>query len=138
MESLIDKPTASCLLEVSKLLDDEDALGDDWRRLWSELLSRPLNEDVVKKKSESPTLFLLKRWCSMKPPGEATIGRLMKALNAIYRNNVARVLQRHVDILQQGNRPIAYIYYTVTFVMGCVSRCYKMSNRCRVSMFNVN
>ena len=110
VESLIDEPAASCLLEVSKLLDEDDDLGDDWRRLWSELLNRPLNENVVKKKSKSPTLFLLKRWCSMKPPSEATIGRLMKALNAIYRNNVARVLQRHIDIPQQGISPIAYIH----------------------------
>ena len=110
VESLIDEPTATCLLEVSKCLDEDDDLGDDWRRLWSELLNRPLNEDMVRKRGEGPTLFLLKRWCSMKPPSEATIGRLMKALNAIYRNNVARELQRHVDIPQQGINPIAYIH----------------------------
>ena len=113
MESLVDDPTASCLLEVSKLLDEDDDLGDDWRRLWSELLNRPLNEDVVRKKSGGPTLFLLKRWCSMKPPSEATIGRLMKALNAIYRNNVARVLQRHVDIPSQGISLISYAFVMV-------------------------
>ena len=106
VESLIDEPTASCFLEVSKHLDEDDDLGDNWRRLWSELLNRPLNEDVVRKRSEGPTCFLLKQWCRMKPPSEATIGRLMKALNAIYRNDVARVLEKHGAILQQGICPV--------------------------------
>ena len=57
VKSLIHEPTANCLLAVSKLLDEDDHLGDDWRRLWSELLNRPLNEDVVSKKCVSPTLM---------------------------------------------------------------------------------
>ena len=100
VKSLISEPPASCLLEVSKLLDEEDDLGDDWRRLWSELLHRPLNEDVVRKKSVSPTLYVLKRWCMMKPSSEATITRLMTALNSIYRNDVACVLEAYCQVRQ--------------------------------------
>ncbi|XP_062512026.1 uncharacterized protein LOC134187874 [Corticium candelabrum] len=92
---LIDEPNAACLLAVSKLLDEDDDLGDDWRRLWPELLNRPLNEDVVSKKCVSPTLYVLKRWCRMVIANEATIGRLIKALSAIYRNDVACVLEEY-------------------------------------------
>ena len=91
MKPLIGEPVARCLFEVSELLDKDDDLEDDWRRLWKELLVRPLNEIKVREKSKSPTLFLLNRWCKMKPPSEATIGQLIKALNAIYRNDVACV-----------------------------------------------
>ena len=98
VKSLIDEPTATCLLAVSKLLDEDDDLGDDWRRLWSELLNRPLNEDVVSKKCVSSTLYVLKRWCRMVIPNEATIGRLIKALSAIYRNDVACVLEEYCQV----------------------------------------
>ena len=93
VKSLIHEPTANCLLAVSKL-----HLGDDWRRLWSELLDRPLNEDVVSKKCVSPTLYVLKRWCRMVIPNEATIERLIKALSAIYRNDVACVLEEYCQV----------------------------------------
>ena len=98
VEFLIDEPTATCLLAVSKLLDEDDDLGDDWRKLWSELLNRPLNEDVVSKKCVSPTLYVLKRWCMRVTPNEATIGRLIKALSAIYRNDVACVLEEYCQV----------------------------------------
>ena len=97
VKSLIE-PTATCMLAVSKLLDEDDDLGDDWRRLWSELLNRPLNEDVVSKKCVSPTLYVLKRWCRMVIPNGATLGRLIKALSAIYRNDVACVLEEYCQV----------------------------------------
>ncbi|XP_062504591.1 uncharacterized protein LOC134181346 isoform X1 [Corticium candelabrum] len=92
---LTGNSTASCMLDVSKYLDEADDLGDDWRRLWKQLLERPLEEDVARKNSKSPTLYILRRWCRMKHPSEATIGQLMKALNAIYRNDVACVLEEY-------------------------------------------
>ncbi len=86
------------MLDVSKYLDEADDLGDDWRRLWKQLLERPLEEDVARKNSKSPTLYILRRWCRMKHPSEATIGQLMKALNAIYRNDVACVLEEYCQV----------------------------------------
>ena len=93
VQDLIGDSPSQCIVEMSKILDQPDDIGDDWRRLWSELLNRPLNEDVVIQKKEGPTHFLLKVWCRSKPPSQATVGHLIQALNSIYRNDVARIVE---------------------------------------------
>ena len=95
VQDLIGDTPSQCIVEVSKVLDKPDKLGDDWRRLWSELLlNRPFNEEVVSQMEEGPTHFLLKVWCRTKPPSQATVGHLIEALNSIYRNDVARILEK--------------------------------------------
>ena len=91
---LIGDIPSQCIVQMSKVLDQPDEAGDDWQRLWSELLSRP----VVNQKKESPTRFLLKLWCRAKPPSEATVGHLIKALNSIYRNDVARIVEKYCKV----------------------------------------
>lgn len=86
------------LLEVERILDEDDVMGDDWRRLWSELIDRPLDEQLVKDQEGGPTKFLLSLWCRAKSPAEATVGRLIGALNAIYRNDVAQILDKYIDV----------------------------------------
>lgn len=98
VEELIHDPTSQCMEEISCLLDQDDEIGDDWRRLWPELLKKPLNETVVSQKKEGPTRFLLKLWCRMKPPSERTVGHLIQALNAIYRNDVARNVEKYCKV----------------------------------------
>lgn len=87
-----------CLLNMAHRLDEDDVMGDDWRRLWSELIDRPLEETLAKGQKEGPTLFLLKLWCRMKPTTEATVGRLIGGLNAIYRNDVAEIVETCIDV----------------------------------------
>ena len=73
-------------------------MEDDWRRLWSELIQRDLDVGMVKQQAESPTVFTLKRWCRMVPSESATIGKLIAALSAIYRNDVAEKLTEYVKV----------------------------------------
>ena len=84
---------------MSKVLDQTDDMGDDWRRLWSELLDKPLNEEVASQKKEGPTHFVLKLWCRMKPPSQATVEHLVEALNSIQRNDVARIVQKYCKVV---------------------------------------
>ena len=86
------------MIEMSKALDQLDDMEDDWRRLWSELLKRPLNEEVVSQKKEGPSQYLLKRWCQANPPCEATVGRLTQKLNSIHRNDVARIVEKYCKV----------------------------------------
>jgi hypothetical protein len=96
VQDLIGCIPAQCIVEMSKILDQPDDMEDDWRRLWSELLNRPVKE-VVSQKEEGPTRFLLTLWCRANPPSQATVGHLIKALNAIYRNDVASLLEKVCD-----------------------------------------
>ena len=98
VEELIADTRSQCILEMSKILDQPDEVGDDWRRLWSELLDRPLQEEVASQKKEGPTHFLLKLWCRAKPPSQTTIGHLIQALNSIYRNDVARNVEKYCEV----------------------------------------
>lgn len=98
IKPLIAEHPAQCILEVAHTLNKEDALGDDWRRLWPELLDRPLDENVVKSQEEGPTMFTLRTWCRMKSAAEATVGRLITALNAIYRNDLAEIMENSIDV----------------------------------------
>lgn len=73
IKSLIAEPVEECLIKIAKILDEDDPMGDDWRRLWSVLIDRPLSEPQVRSRKEGPTMFVLKTWCHMKPPAEATV-----------------------------------------------------------------
>ena len=93
---LLSIPPHQCIVEISQLLDAENPLGDDWRRLWSKLTDRrALEEAIAKDHPEGPTVFTLRTWCRMKPT-QATFGSLIQALSAIYRNDVARKMQPFV------------------------------------------
>ena len=98
VEALIKNPPHECILEVARLLDKPDEMGDDWRRLWSVLINRPLNESMVRARREGPTCFVLSRWCQMKPTSQATVERLIEALNDIFRNDVARCLEEYCQV----------------------------------------
>ena len=98
VQDLIGGTPSHSILEMSNILDQLDETGDDWRRLWSELLYRPLNEEVVSQKKEGPTCFLLKLWCQSKPPSQTTVGHLIQALNSIYRNDVARIMGKYCKV----------------------------------------
>ena len=98
MQDLIGDHPSQCTVEMSTILDQPDDVGDDWRRVWSELLDKPLNEEVASQKEEGPTCFVLKLWCRMKPPSQATVRHLVKALNSIERNDVARIVQKHCKV----------------------------------------
>ena len=116
IERLLVEPTEACLVEMAKVLDEEDDdMGDDWRRLWSELINRPLNETMVREKREGPTLFLLKMWCRMQSPSEATIKRLIEALNVIFRNDIARLLIACCEVrpMQDTNLILSLASYCV-------------------------
>ena len=86
------------MIEVSRALNQLDDMKDDWRRLWSELLNRPLNEEVVSQKKEGPIQYLLKRWCQAKPPRETTVGFLIQKLNSTHRNDVARIVEKYCKV----------------------------------------
>ena len=89
----------ACLAKVAILLDVEDPMEDDWRRLWCDLIpGRQLDVDMVKSQGSSPTIFTLKRWCRMAPSESATIGTLVAALSSIYRNDVAEKLTEYVKV----------------------------------------
>ena len=98
VQDLIGDTPSQCIVDISKVLDQSDDMEDDWRRLWSELLNRPVYEEVVSEKEEGPTRYLLKRWCKAKPPHEATIGCLMQKLNSIHRNDVARIVEKYCKV----------------------------------------
>ena len=98
VQDLIGYTPSPCIVEISKVLDQHDDMEDDWRRLWSELLNRPLKEELVSQKKEGPTQFLLKLWCRTKPPSQTTVGHLIEALNSIYRNDVARILGKYCKV----------------------------------------
>lgn len=84
MKQLIEDPVNPCIYELATALDKEDDdMGDDWRRLWSQLIDRPLKEIEVREKDRGPTRFLLKVWCRMKKSSEATIVHLSRALISI-------------------------------------------------------
>ena len=87
-----------CLLEVAGMMDEEDDMGDDWTRLWSELVHRPLDEAVAKRRPEGPTIYTLKLWVRGGNPSEATVGRLIKALSDVYRNDAAAVLKEYAQV----------------------------------------
>ena len=97
VEGLIGDTPSQCIVEMSKVLDQRDDMEDNWRRLWLELLNRPLKEEASQKK-EGPTHFLLKLWCRTKPPSQATVGHLIQALNSIYRNDVARIVEKYCKV----------------------------------------
>ena len=97
---LCDPQPHACLAKIASLLDEEDPMEDDWRRLWSELIRRDLNVDMVKQQGGSPTIFTLRRWCRMAPSESATIGTLVAALSSIYRNDMAEKLTEYVKVQQ--------------------------------------
>ena len=59
VQDLIGDTPSQCVVEMSKVLDQPDDVGDDWRRLWSELLDRPLNEEAHKERKFSLILCLI-------------------------------------------------------------------------------
>jgi GTPase SAR1 family protein len=87
----------ACLMEVARSLDKYDPMKDDWRRLWSHLTRRDGDVNLVKEQSESPTIYTLRMWCRMAPLKSATVGRLVAALSAIYRNDVASKLSGYIE-----------------------------------------
>jgi hypothetical protein len=93
VEDLIGDDPSQCIVDISRVLDQPDKMGDNWRRLWSKLLTRPVEEEVASQAEEGPTRFLLSLWCREKPPHQATVKHLIQALNSIYRNDVARTLE---------------------------------------------
>ena len=92
-----------CLLKVASLMDKEDAMGDDWRKLWTELVKRPLNESVARHQPEGPTIYTLTLWVRGGKPSEVTVGRLIKALSAVYRNDTAAVLEEYAQVCVLGH-----------------------------------
>jgi hypothetical protein len=98
VQDLIGCIPAQCIVEMSEILDQPDEMEDDWRRLWSQLLHRPLKEEAVSQKTEGPTQFLLKIWCRSKPPSQSTVGHLIEALNSIYRNDVAGIVEKYCEV----------------------------------------
>ena len=87
-----------CLLKIAAMMDEEDGMGDNWRKLWTELVKRPLNETIAKCQQEGPTIYTLKLWVRGGKPSEATVGRLIKALSAVYRNDAAAVLEEYAGV----------------------------------------
>ena len=59
---LAGSPPHECFLKIAAMMDEEDAMGDDWRKLWSELVKQPLDEAVAKQNPEGPTIYTLKLW----------------------------------------------------------------------------
>ncbi|XP_062512447.1 uncharacterized protein LOC134188266 [Corticium candelabrum] len=104
VEALIKNPPHECILEVARLLDKPDEMGNSWRRLWFVLIDRPFNESMFRAMREGPTCFVLTRWCQMKPTSQATVERLIKALNDIFRNDVARCLEEYCQVAQTKSR----------------------------------
>ena len=101
VQDLIGDTPGQCIVEMSEVLDQIDDMDDDWRRLCSELLNRPHDDEVVSQKKDGPTHFLLKLWCRMMPPSQATVAHLIEALNSTNRNDVARIVGKYckVDIV---------------------------------------
>ena len=83
------------------MMDKEDAMGDDWRMLWSELVHRPLDEAVAKHQPEGPTIYTLKLWVRGGKRSNATVGRLIKVLSDVYRNDAAEVLEEYARVSMQ-------------------------------------
>lgn len=95
---LVGPQPHECLLSVANIMDEKDDMCDDWRRLWSELVNRPLDEAVAKQQPAGPTIFTLKRWVRMSKPKDTTVGKLIKALSAVYRNDAAEMLEQYVQV----------------------------------------
>ena len=97
VQDLIGHTPSQCIVEMSRVLNQPDEAGDNWQYLWSKLLERPFSEECVSQK-ECPTRFLLKLWCQMKPSSQTTVGHLIGALNSIYRNDVARIVDKYCKV----------------------------------------
>ena len=98
VQDLIGDLPSQCMIEVSELLDQEDEKGGGWRQLWSELLHKSPNESVIHQQRDGPTLFLLKTWCQIKPPGAATVGELVNTLNAVNHQDIAVIIEKHCQV----------------------------------------
>ena len=98
VEDLLGDPADPCILKIAELLDQTDDMGNDWRRLWSEILNRSPNDVTIYLKGEGPTLCLLKMWCKMKLTSAATIGQLIKALNKINRHDIVMVIEGYCKV----------------------------------------
>ena len=83
------------------MMDKEDDMGDDWRKLWTDLVNRPLNEAVAQHRPEGPTIYTLKLWVRSGKRSQATVGRLIKALSDAYRNDAAEVLEEYAQVNMQ-------------------------------------
>lgn len=106
VKRLLGDSPSECLVQVACLLDKEDEMGDDWRRLWPKLTGRRLDEEMllrIRNKAEGPTMFTLKRWVQMAKSSEATVGKLMEALGGIYRNDGAEILEQYIEVGRHGN-----------------------------------
>ena len=96
---LSDTPVHECLQKVAEVMDKEDGIVyDDWRSLWRDLLQYSLSEEMKTKILEtgSPTLYVLKKW--MCKSASATVGKLIERLSAIYRNDVAEILMKYLNV----------------------------------------
>ena len=85
--------------KVAEVMDkEEDVICDDWRSLWCDLLERPFSEEMKTKIREtaSPTLYVLGKWINKLT--SATVGKLMSCLSAIYRNDVAEILMKYLNV----------------------------------------
>ena len=58
-------------------------------------------EAVAKHHPEGPTIYTLKLWVKAIEPSETTVGRLIKALSAVYRNAAAEVLEEYCQVNMQ-------------------------------------
>eukprot|EP00118_Oscarella_pearsei_P023929 m.293732 g.293732 ORF g.293732 m.293732 type:complete len:1094 (+) comp40740_c0_seq29:402-3683(+) len=97
IKSLLDFPLHQSIIDVAEELDKEDDLEDNWLSLWKKLLERPIKNSVeIQNKREGPTVYLLKRWVQQEGQ-RATVGKLLAALSAIYRNDVGNLLEQHLD-----------------------------------------
>ena len=97
---LSDTHVHECLQKVAEVMDkEEDIICDDWRSLWCDLLERPLSEMKMKIQqtaNTSPTHFVLKKW--IHKSSSATVGKLIERLTAIYRNDVAEILMKYLNV----------------------------------------
>jgi hypothetical protein len=92
VEHLIGDSPNQCIIEVAELLDKKDGL--DCVQLWQELLHKSPNEEAVHQQTEGPTMFLLKLWCQIKRSA-ATVGELIRALDAVNRPDISMLLQTY-------------------------------------------
>ena len=61
-------------------------------------MQRPLDEAVANRCPEGPTICTLKLWVRGSKRSEATVGRLIKALSNVYRNDAAEVLEEYAQV----------------------------------------
>ena len=81
------------LESLCALMDTIDPLGNDWRKLWTELLNEPMTSEksrVLPDGAQGPTHLLLTIWSQRVP--ECTVGYLMSVLRNMRRNDAADVL----------------------------------------------